>query len=152
DDDLAAAVAGSRGLLGLCSSPRGLGDALSLRKFIGRALDRASSAARFDAAALAEQPVKLPDSPEPDAEAREQLLTVNDPGDLLGFYLTASQKVPLLGADEEIQLAKRIEAGVLAEALRNGSPDIRWPRQRPSVDELDVLVEEGRAAKERFLT
>lgn len=152
DDDLAAAVAGSRGLLGLCSSPRGLGDAVSLRKFIGRTLDRAGSAGRFDAAALAEQPVRIPDNPEPDAEAREQLLTVNDPGDLLGFYLTASQKMSLLGADEEIQLAKRIEAGVLAEALRNGSPDVRWPRQRPSVDELDVLVEQGRAAKERFLT
>jgi RNA polymerase primary sigma factor len=154
DDDLAAAVAGSRAVLGLCSSPRGLGVALSLRKFIGRALDRVDTGGRFDVAALAEQRVEIADElePEPAAETREQLLTVNDPGDLLGFYLTASQRIPLLGAHEEIQLAKRIEAGVIAEALRNGNPEVQWPRQRPSLDELDVLVDEGRAAKERFLS
>ncbi|HET9873187.1 MAG TPA: sigma-70 family RNA polymerase sigma factor [Propionibacteriaceae bacterium] len=152
DDHLAATVKGARALLGLCGSPRGLNDALSLRKYIGPALNTEGPGGTFDVVALAERRADTADEPTPATEAREQLLTVNDPGDLLGFYLTASQKFPLLSADEEIRLAKQIEAGVLAEALRHGNPDVRLRRRRPDLDELDVLIEEGSRAKEHFLT
>ncbi|HEX4813659.1 MAG TPA: sigma-70 factor domain-containing protein, partial [Nonomuraea sp.] len=37
--------------------------------------------------------------------------------DLLGTYLAEIGRVPLLTAEEEVELAKRIEAGLFAEQL-----------------------------------
>ena len=113
-------VTGARAVLGLCGSPGGLDEAASLRKYIGRSLDAIVGGTVFDVEPLAEQEVETASSL-PTADAREQLLTVSDPNDLLGFYLSSTQRFPLLSADEEIQLAKVIEAGVFAEeALAKG--------------------------------
>jgi RNA polymerase sigma factor (sigma-70 family) len=155
DDGIAAAVAGARGLLGLCASPNGLSTFTGYRKFVGRALDPSRAVGTLDLLQLSEQPAGITLPVHDDTDAREQLLSVGDPTDLLGFFLTQTQKYPLLSADQEATLAKQIEAGVLAEALLAAASD-RWPlprqdRTRATDDELRALVKEGHAAFERFL-
>jgi RNA polymerase primary sigma factor len=148
----------------LCASPNGFGEAAPLRKYLGRALDLSHADKALDLSSLVEhRPASTAVEPEYDADTREQLLTVSDPEDFLGYYLTQTQKVPLLTAEEEIVLSKQIEAGVLAEALLADDVDPTgptmstwrstpwWRSMRPSSDELHELVVQGKAAKERFL-
>ena len=68
-----------------------------------------------------------------------------DTDDVVGLYLKEAGRVPLLTANEEVALAKRMETGQLAAEqlrdLRNGlTPDMRL--------ELEALVEDGEAAQE----
>ncbi len=63
-------------------------------------------------------------------------------------YLKQIGKVPLLNAEQEVELAKRIEAGLFAEEkLADGAralpPDVR--------DDLDWIAEDGRRAKNHLL-
>jgi RNA polymerase primary sigma factor len=63
-------------------------------------------------------------------------------------YLKQIGKVPLLNAEQEVELAKRIEAGLfaeekLAEAARALPPDVRG--------DLDWIAEDGRRAKNHLL-
>jgi RNA polymerase primary sigma factor len=161
-EDVAAAITGARAILGLCASPNGFGEAAPLRKYLGRALDLSHADKALDLSSLIEhRPAST--AVEPDADTREQLLTVSDPENFLGYYLTQTQKVPLLTAEEEIVLSKQIEAGVSAEALLADRVDPTWPTistwrtrpwwqsMRPSSDELHELVVQGKAAKERFI-
>jgi RNA polymerase primary sigma factor len=163
-EDVAAAITGARAILGLCASPNGLRDVAPLRKYLGRPLDLSHADKALDLSSLVEhRPASTAVEPEYDADTREQLLTVSDPEDFLGYYLTQTQKVPLLTAEEEIVLSKQIEAGVLAEALLADDVDPTgptmstwrstpwWRSMRPSSDELHELVVQGKAAKERFL-
>jgi RNA polymerase primary sigma factor len=157
-EDVAAAITGARAILGLCASPNGLGDAAPLRKYLGRALDLSHADKALDLSSLVEhRPASTAVEPEYDADTREQLLTVSDPEDFLGYYLTQTQKVPLLTAEEEIVLSKQVEAGVFAEALLTDRVNPTWHTTpwwrsvRPSSDELQELVVQGKAAKERFV-
>ncbi|WP_291407532.1 sigma-70 family RNA polymerase sigma factor [Actinophytocola sp.] len=67
------------------------------------------------------------------------------------MYLNEVGSVPLLSAEEEILLAKRVEAGVYAaELLRAadaGERRLSLARRR----ELDLVVRDGRAAKEKMI-
>jgi RNA polymerase primary sigma factor len=68
-----------------------------------------------------------------------------DTDDVVGLYLKEAGRVPLLTAEEEVALARRMEAGLFATEqlrdLRNGlSEDMRR--------ELEALVEDGEAAQE----
>ena len=63
-------------------------------------------------------------------------------------YLKQIGKVPLLNAEQEVELAKRIEAGLfaeekLADGARSLPPDVR--------DDLDWIAEDGRRAKNHLL-
>ncbi|HEY3906333.1 MAG TPA: RNA polymerase sigma factor [Streptosporangiaceae bacterium] len=63
-------------------------------------------------------------------------------------YLKQIGKVPLLNAEQEVELAKRIEAGLfaeekLADGARTLPPDVR--------DDLDWIAEDGRRAKNHLL-
>jgi RNA polymerase primary sigma factor len=65
--------------------------------------------------------------------------------DVVGLYLKEAGRVPLLTAEEEVTLAKRMEAGKLAEEQLaeygdSLSPEERW--------ELQEIVEDGEAAQE----
>ena len=62
-------------------------------------------------------------------------------------YLKQIGKVPLLNAEQEVELAKRIEAGLFAEEMLNDSRKLDKRRQR----DLEWLAEDGRRAKNHLL-
>ncbi|MFG2904833.1 RNA polymerase sigma factor [Kitasatospora sp. NPDC048286] len=75
---------------------------------------------------------------------------VDDTGpaaDLLRQYLREIGRIRLLTAEEEVELARRVEAGVFAEERLDGDP----PPPDPLAGELDALVVRGRIAKRRLI-
>ena len=70
-----------------------------------------------------------------------------DTDDTIGLYLKEASRVPLLTADEEVELAQRIERGRMArEELARGNVSNRR-RQ-----ELRKLIEDGWLAREHLIT
>jgi RNA polymerase primary sigma factor len=70
-----------------------------------------------------------------------------DTDDSVGLYLKEVGRVPLLTAEQEVELAQRIERGRLGrEELAKGN--VR-PRRR---QELQLLIEDGWAAREHLIT
>ncbi len=75
--------------------------------------------------------------------------------DSVGLYLDEIARTPLLDAITEVELAKTIEAGLLAEHLlaegrvgrrKGGAP------KRATQEELEWIAEEGRRAVQQFVT
>ena len=76
-----------------------------------------------------------------------------DGKDAVGLYLDGIAKTPLLTAEEEVILAKRIEAGLFATSLLDGTVDQATLSQvKISTDELERIAAEGDAALQRFIT
>jgi RNA polymerase primary sigma factor len=67
--------------------------------------------------------------------------------DLFRQYLREIGRVPLLTAAEEVELARRVEAGLFAEEKLGSTPDLD---SRLALD-LDTLVVRGRMAKRRLI-
>jgi RNA polymerase primary sigma factor len=69
--------------------------------------------------------------------------------DTLTLYLDQIGSTPLLSAEQEVELAKRIEAGVYAERLlvESGAEQLPVTRQR----ELEQVVVDGQAAKDHMV-
>src|SRR5215211_1930448 len=86
-------------------------------------------------------------------EASEQASGVDERGvsaDLVRAYLNGIGRTKLLTAAQEVDLAKRIEAGLFAtEALAGGAPTmVLTPQLR---DELEFIAIDGQAAKNHLL-
>ncbi|QVQ51998.1 RNA polymerase sigma factor [Spiractinospora alimapuensis] len=77
-----------------------------------------------------------------------QVVAAGATADPVKDYLKQIGKVPLLNAEQEVELAKRIEAGLFAEEKLaedgRGLPSEAW-------EELDWIAEDGRRAKNHLL-
>ena len=98
---------------------------------------------------------------DPEIEAEEFVLSDDDDGDEpaaqvaqagatadpVKDYLKQIGKVPLLNAEQEVELAKRIEAGLFGEEKLNGDEKLTPKLLR----ELQIIAEDGRRAKNHLL-
>lgn len=78
-----------------------------------------------------------------------------DGRDAVGLYLDGIAKTALLSAEDEVELARRIEAGLYAQALLDGdiTDDDRGVNAvEATVEELQELAAIGEAAMTRFVT
>ncbi|GGM77147.1 hypothetical protein GCM10010106_24510 [Thermopolyspora flexuosa] len=104
-----------------------------------------------------------PKSSKPDEDVDEEVLILSDDdddapsaqvaaagatADPVKDYLKQIGKVPLLNAEQEVELAKRIEAGLFAEEQLNKEGDKLPPDVRA---ELEWIAEDGRRAKNHLL-
>ncbi|WP_373302720.1 RNA polymerase sigma factor [Streptomyces litmocidini] len=94
-----------------------------------------------------------PEGPDEPPEIPVQRSRAGDPGgngpssDLFRQYLREIGRIPLLSAEEEVELARRVEAGLFAEEKLAGTPDLDT---RLAID-LDRLVVLGRIAKRKLI-
>ncbi|GLW45817.1 RNA polymerase principal sigma factor HrdA [Streptomyces sp. NBRC 14336] len=90
-------------------------------------------------------PAVLDDLPEPVRVPRAD--TGGPSSDLFRQYLREIGRIPLLTAAEEVELARRVEAGLFAEEKLSNTPDLD---SQLALD-LDRLVVMGRMAKRRLI-
>ncbi|MFB7288045.1 RNA polymerase sigma factor [Actinacidiphila glaucinigra] len=109
--------------------------------------DEAEAQARAEAAAEAGSDPDPESDPDPGPVRRAADEVAGPSADLFRQYLREIGRIPLLTAEEEVELARRVEAGLFAEEKLNGTQD---PDSRLAVD-LDRLVVLGRMAKRRLI-
>jgi RNA polymerase primary sigma factor len=97
---------------------------------------------------IIEPPQDEPDDLRRDAQADGARRAVT--GDLVRIYLREIGRVPLLTAQDEVDLAKAIEAGLFAEEKLHGSPSSAECRGA-ELAELALLAAEGMRAKQRLI-
>ncbi|MCF6522761.1 RNA polymerase sigma factor [Streptomyces sp. JJ36] len=88
----------------------------------------------------------LSDEDEDDAPA-QQVAAAGATADPVKDYLKQIGKVPLLNAEQEVELAKRIEAGLFAEDKLAAADKLAPKLKR----ELEIIAEDGRRAKNHLL-
>jgi RNA polymerase primary sigma factor len=76
--------------------------------------------------------------------------TLEEDPDLVRFYLDEIGGTPLLTAEQEVELAKRIEAGLYAEQLLHDAEHGR-PLAAARRRELELVAADGAAAKEHMV-
>ncbi len=69
-------------------------------------------------------------------------------GDLVRLYLREIGKVPLLNAEQEVELSKRVEAGLFAVHKLNNGGEMKPALRR----DLNALVKDGKAAKQQLIS
>jgi RNA polymerase primary sigma factor len=88
----------------------------------------------------------LSDDDEDDAPA-QQVAAAGATADPVKDYLKQIGKVPLLNAEQEVELAKRIEAGLFGEDKLAAEDKLAPKLER----ELEIIAEDGRRAKNHLL-
>lgn len=154
-DNIGVALTRARAVLGLCASPRGLADGQHLRKYMGPAIDFSRSTGSFEVSLLAEGPNLRAEVANPEGSsvvADEQKSAVDDPQDLLRYYLKEVQRYPLLEAQQEVELAKRIEAGLYAEQLMYELAEQGQRLPAAQHREMLLICRDGERAKAEFIT
>ncbi|HEY3734551.1 MAG TPA: RNA polymerase sigma factor RpoD [Streptosporangiaceae bacterium] len=73
------------------------------------------------------------------------------PGDLVRIYLREIGRVPLLTAEDEVELAKAIEAGLFAEEKLRGVSVLDGAHPLVRTDDLEQLAADGVQAKQRLI-
>jgi RNA polymerase primary sigma factor len=84
---------------------------------------------------------------EDDGEPQAQLVSAGATADPVKDYLKQIGKVPLLNAEQEVELAKRIEAGLFAEERLNSGEKLTLKLRK----EFEWIAEDGRRAKNHLL-
>jgi len=77
----------------------------------------------------------------------QTVVTAGATADPVKDYLKQIGRVPLLNAEQEVELAKRVEAGLFAEETLNAGSKFERKLKR----ELDWIAEDGRRAKNHLL-
>ena len=104
---------------------------------------------------LADEGVEVLDAPEEAEDRRDgraEMARRAATGDLVRIYLREIGRVPLLTAQDEVELAKSIEAGLFAEETLRAWPGgtaARGPRCEPA--ELSQIAADGMQAKQRLI-
>jgi len=150
DQPAAGGIAGGTGLDGLDSVAEAAAEAGALTAAAGPVDPRAEVAALARAAVLAETVLAetvlaetaAPVGPEVDLD--DQTSTM---GDSVHTYLKSIGRTSLLTAEQEVNLAKRIEAGLYAEYKLATEADLPTGLRR----ELGLVAEDGRRAKAHML-
>lgn len=91
--------------------------------------------------------IETADPPEPVELPRSRPDTSGPSSDLFRQYLREIGRIPLLTAAEEVELARRVEAGLFAEEKLGSAPDL----DTQLALDLDKLVVMGRMAKRRLI-
>ncbi|MFF4185483.1 RNA polymerase sigma factor [Streptomyces sp. NPDC001691] len=112
-----------------------------------RAVHHPEAESSGPAAGPAPEPVTEDEAPEPPEPQPGRVDTGGPSSDLFRQYLREIGRIPLLTAAEEVELARRVEAGLFAEEKLRNTPD---PDSQLAVD-LDKLVVMGRMAKRRLI-
>jgi RNA polymerase primary sigma factor len=81
-------------------------------------------------------------------EPEQQVMAAGATADPVKDYLKQIGKVALLNAEQEVELAKRIEAGLFADEKLN---DDRSKVKAPQLDDFEWIAEDGRRAKNHLL-
>jgi RNA polymerase primary sigma factor len=110
-----------------------------------------------DLAAVNVKPQAAPESPDSEAfeisdadiedEPQQQVTVAGATADPVKDYLKQIGKVALLNAEQEVELAKRIEAGLFAEEKLNSGMHLEPQLRR----DLEWIAEDGRRAKNHLL-
>ena len=134
-----------------------LKEAAGLEKELEADLERAQSeidsegsgkaAKAADPAKASEEAFVISHTDETD-EPVQQVVTAGATADPVKDYLKQIGKVALLNAEQEVELAKRIEAGLFAEERLSREADQMEPMYRR---DLEWIAEDGRRAKNHLL-
>jgi RNA polymerase primary sigma factor len=147
------AVAGAPGLAhkpGLAADGGGIGAAMALNGQADSGGDGDVAAAGHppEAAGEESQDERLVSGEDDEDLPAARLAAIGATADPVKDYLKQIGRVPLLNAVQEVELAKRIEAGLFADQkLAEGSPDLS---SQARID-LEQVAEDGRRAKNHLL-
>ncbi len=99
------------------------------------------------AAEAAEEEPEAEELLDEDDEPVQQIMAAGATADPVKDYLKQIGKVPLLNAEQEVELAKRIEAGLFSDEKLNSGEKLAAKLRK----ELEWIAEDGRRAKNHLL-
>jgi len=95
---------------------------------------------------MEDQGFSLSDSDEAD-EPEQQVTVAGATADPVKDYLKQIGKVALLSAEQEVDLAKRIEAGLFAEEQLSSGLSVK----KADIEDYHIIIEDGKRAKNHLL-